>query len=532
MAISTPAGRGGIGIVRLSGPAAKEIAETLVQLKRPLEAGRVRFGVVMDTDSDAVLDEAVVTYFRGPRSYTGEDVVEIAAHGAPVLLDAMVRRCVAAGARLAGPGEFTERAFFAGRVDLTQAEAVDDLIQATTLEQARMAARQMGGGLSRQVRPVKEQLIGLIAEMEAGIDFAEDDLDVMGSLEMTSKLRMIEAPLKEMEESFAYGRVLREGFKLAIVGRPNAGKSSLFNRLIKRDRAIVTAQPGTTRDPVAERMEFAGIPVEVVDTAGLRIAADEAEALGVDKSREAIAEADVVLLVVAADVIRKDKGMHEEDWQVIREFGGAWGRREERGQGEGMKRKADPSTAIRSAQDDTSLEGSAQRFARDDTSRAGLVVVMNKMDLVRSDGERFDGLNGAEYMGGAESLGVLRLRAARIAQNDGCGEMARDGGLVVVETSAVKGTGIEELRAAVLRELRAIAPMADTAPLTNLRQHGAIGAAVKAVRAAIAGIEHEVPHEMVLIDLHEALEALDQLTGTTHTEEILGLIFSKFCIGK
>jgi tRNA modification GTPase len=479
--------------VRLSGAAAKGIAEGLVRLKRPLEVGRARFGEVVEYAEDgiadsvkthisesrcgapgfvpsaaAVLDQAVVTYFAGPRSYTGEDVVEIAVHGAPVLLDALVRRCVAAGARLAGPGEFTQRAFFAGKLDLTQAEAVDDLIQATTLEQARTAARQMGGGLSRQVRPVKERLIELIAEMEAGIDFAEDDLEVMGATEILRVLQEIEAPLLAMEQSFAYGRVLREGFKLAIVGRPNAGKSSLFNRLIRRDRAIVTAQPGTTRDPVAERLEFAGIPVEVVDTAGLRMATasgtdlDEAEAMGVAKSREAMAEADVVLLVVAADA-----GFCEEDWEVVRGVGGA--------------------------------------------SAAGLVVVWNKVDLVRATAD--------------PSTAALRA----FAQDD---TLLRGGTGLVVETSAVEGTGIEELRAAVLGALKAIAPEADTAPLTNMRQHGAIGAALRSVRAARSGVEHMVPHEMVLIDLHEALGALDTLTGTTHTEEILGVIFSRFCIGK
>jgi tRNA modification GTPase len=305
VAISTPRGRGGIGIVRLSGVRARAIAEPLLRLKRPLEAGRARFAEILDLvaedGSARVLDEGVVTFFAAPRSYTGEDVVEIAAHGSPVVLEYLLRQCCAIGARLAEPGEFTERAFLAGRLDLTQAEAVEDLIASSTLEQARTAARQLGGGLARIVGPVKRELVELIAGLEAGIDFAEDDIDLMPGAAIEAKIRGIAAPLQELEETFRYGRILREGFRLAIVGRPNAGKSSLFNRLVGRDRAIVTAEPGTTRDPIEAQVEMAGIPVELVDTAGLRTGENEAERMGIARSREAMAEADVVLLVLAAD---------------------------------------------------------------------------------------------------------------------------------------------------------------------------------------------------------------------------------------
>ena len=277
VAISTPPGRGGIGIVRLSGPAARSIAEPLLRLKHALEPGRARFAYVIDAATGDVLDEAVATFFAAPNSYTSEDVVEIAAHGPPVLLDHLLRRCVAGGARLAEPGEFTQRAFLAGRLDLTQAEAVGSLIDATTLQQARTAAQQLGGGLSLQVQPIKRRLVELIAGLEAGVDFAEDDLDLMADDEIVRAMQGIGGPLRLLEESFSYGRLLREGFRLAIVGRPNAGKSSLFNRLIGRDRAIVTSQPGTTRDPVSERLEMSGIPVELIDTAGLRTTVDEAE---------------------------------------------------------------------------------------------------------------------------------------------------------------------------------------------------------------------------------------------------------------
>jgi tRNA modification GTPase len=315
-AISTPPGRGGIGIVRLSGPEAVAIAEQLVSLRVPMEHARARLADVLDEDEAEKIDEAMVTWFAGPNSYTAEDLVEIAAHGSPVVLDVLLRRAMALGARLAEPGEFTQRAFLSGRMDLTQAEAVRDLIEAQTLTQARLAASQMGGALSRRVEPVKLELLELIALLEAGIDFAEDDLAVAPEAEILRRITEIVPQLKSLEATFAHGRILHDGLTLAIVGRPNAGKSSLFNALVERERAIVTAMPGTTRDLVTERIALGGIPLELVDTAGLREAADEAERLGIVRSREALADAAIVLLVIdAADL--KVLGLQEEDRRTI-----------------------------------------------------------------------------------------------------------------------------------------------------------------------------------------------------------------------
>lgn len=303
-AVSTPPGRGGIGIVRLSGPLAQAIAERLVRLRSPLEHGRVRLADVLDDGADesdgARIDEAVVTYFAAPNSYTADDLIEIAAHGSPVVLELLLRRALALGARLAEPGEFTERAFLAGRIDLTQAEAVRDLIEAQTLTQARQAASQLGGALSRRVQPVKQKLVELIALLEAGIDFAEDDVDVAPQAEIARRIGELMPPLSALEASFARGRIVHDGLTLAIVGRPNAGKSSLFNRLVERDRAIVTATPGTTRDLISERISLDGIPIELVDTAGLREAGEEVEQLGIARSREALADAALVLVVLDA----------------------------------------------------------------------------------------------------------------------------------------------------------------------------------------------------------------------------------------
>ncbi len=330
VAIATPPGRGGIGILRLSGPDALAIATPLLRARNTdtpltLEPNRARFCEIIDPgdmnpghidpanhatsfapSTPTKLDEAIATYFQKPNSYTGEDVLEIAAHGSPVLLDFLLRRLISLGARLANPGEFTERAFLAGRLDLTQAEAVRDLIDAQTLYQARIAASQLDGALSRRVAPIKQALIHLIAQLEAGIDFAEDDTPTLSPPAILELTTPIAAQLATLAHSFEHGRLVHSGFTLAIVGQPNVGKSSLFNRLVERERAIVTATPGTTRDLVTERLSLSGIPIELVDTAGLRTATlsgplDEAERLGIEKSREALADADLVLLVLDAN---------------------------------------------------------------------------------------------------------------------------------------------------------------------------------------------------------------------------------------
>jgi tRNA modification GTPase len=299
-AISTPPGRGGIGIVRLSGPDSASIAAQLVRLHQPLDPGRARLAEVLDESTDQQIDEAMVTLFAAPHSYTGDDLIEVAAHGSPVVLDLLLRRCLALGARLAEPGEFTQRAFLAGKLDLTQAEAVRDLIEAQTLTQARQAASQMGGALSRRVTPIKQSLVELIALLEAGIDFGEDDVDVTPQAEIARRINELLPPVLALESSFARGRIVHDGLTMAIVGRPNAGKSSLFNRLVERDRAIVTAIPGTTRDLVTERISLDGIPLELVDTAGLRDALEEIEQLGIERSRQALADAAIVLIVLDA----------------------------------------------------------------------------------------------------------------------------------------------------------------------------------------------------------------------------------------
>jgi tRNA modification GTPase len=304
VAISTPPGRSGVGVVRLSGSNSAAIAERILRLRdghawKPWTLTLAELPLTESAGADgASTDHAMAAYFAAPRSYTGEDLIEISCHGSPVVLRFCVERACAAGARLAEPGEFTLRAFLNGRIDLAQAEAVRDLIEATTLYQARVAAQQVEGSVSKRIRPVKEQLVDLIALLEAGIDFAEDDISVAPLEEIVRRLNPIEHALTALASTFDYGKLVHSGITLAIVGRPNVGKSSLFNRLLEQDRAIVTDIPGTTRDLVSEVAAIHGIPVKFVDTAGIRAGQDVVETLGIERSYQAMADADVTLVVV------------------------------------------------------------------------------------------------------------------------------------------------------------------------------------------------------------------------------------------
>lgn len=447
VAVATPAGRGGIGLVRLSGPEAFNIAQPMLRLKHELRAGRVVFGELIEPDESTTtnrIDEVVVTYFAKPHSYTMDDVVEIAAHGSPVVLRHIVELAIAGGARLAEPGEFTMRAFLNGRIDLAQAEAVRDLIDSRTLYQAQVAAQQLGGALSRRLQPIKQQLIELIATLEAGIDFAEDDVSVLPAEQILQRIAAVRAPLKTLAASFAYGKLVHEGLTLAIVGRPNVGKSSLFNRLVERERAIVTATPGTTRDLVSETVAIAGIPIRLVDTAGIREAMDEAELIGIQKSKEALADADLVLLIIDAS-----QPHHEEDKKL---------------------------------------------FALIENRRA--ILVENKSDLA--------------VQSGSPVADALRVR-----------------------TSAISGEGIAELRNEILHQIGGeTGPALTMGFLTNARHQGLVAQSMAGLDAAKSAVADNTPHEMLLLDLYNALRPLDEITGVTTADDILNLIFSRFCIGK
>lgn len=442
VAVATPPGRGGIGVVRIAGPEAKAIASGLLRLAggKQLEAGRAYFGELIEPGTRDRIDEVVATYFAKPHSYTTDEIVEISCHGAPVVLRHVVELALQRGARMAEPGEFTMRAFLNSRIDLTQAEAVRDLIESQTLYQAKVAAQQLEGALSHRLQPTKDTLIELIALLEAGIDFAEDDVSVMPAEQILGRITAIREPLTTLLASFDYGKVVHEGLTLAIVGRPNVGKSSLFNQLVERERAIVTATPGTTRDLVTETVAIGGLPVRLIDTAGIRQALDEAESIGIRKSMEALADADLVLVVLDAS---------------------------------------------------QPLEGTDRELLRDVGQRAA-IVVENKIDLAQSDNSV----------------------------------------IAAVRTSATSGEGIARLREMILQKIGGDGAQIEAGFLTNVRQQDLVQKALAGLDAASAAVSARTPHEMILLDLYNALRPLDEITGATTADDILNRIFSTFCIGK
>jgi tRNA modification GTPase len=443
VALSTPIGRSGIGVIRVSGSGAEGIADRFLKPSRPLIHRQAVVGR-WETPSGVLVDEVIVVLHRGPHSYTGEDVLEINAHGNPIILNQIVCLIQAAGARAATPGEFTLRAVGNGKMDLIQAEAVRDFIEAQTDAQARTAMQQLAGSVSRRIAPVKEQLVGLIAHMEAGIDFAEDDVELPDIQLTAERLMHLRSELESLQETYSYGRLLNAGVRIVIAGRPNVGKSSLFNRLVAADRAIVTDIPGTTRDVVTESAELDGIPLRFFDTAGIRESADQVERIGVRRTIETLTEADLVLVVVDGSVPLSD-----EDRRVRKEI--------------------------------HSLPH---------------LIVANKSDL-KSSGDP-----------NLEEWGPLWV-------------------------SAKNGEGLEALREAMrgfLGSNRAEG-LAESV-LTSARQNDAVLRAMESLRAAASAAIAGTPHEMVLLDLYETLSSLNELTGETTTEDILGRIFSTFCIGK
>jgi tRNA modification GTPase len=313
VAIATPHGRGGIGVVRISGPAAHRIALTLSGRTDPLEPRRATFARVSDLAGAA--DQVVLTYFHAPHSYTGEDVVEVSAHGSPMLLREIVEAAMRSGARLAEPGEFTFRAYLRGRIDLVQAEAVRDLIESVTPLQARAAFDQLEGTLTARIREIDSRLFDLTARLEASLDFPDEGYHFIEADETARELESIGESLSVLLARASRGRLIREGVHVALTGRPNAGKSSLFNQLAGVGRAIVTDQPGTTRDLVTETIDIDGVPMTIVDTAGLRAgSSDPIEAEGMAR---AIAARDVASVVVV--VLDRSAPLTDDDTRLIEE---------------------------------------------------------------------------------------------------------------------------------------------------------------------------------------------------------------------
>ncbi len=315
VALATPPGRSGIGVIRLSGTRSLEIARTLIQDEnlKP-ESHRVVLKNLRDPDTGEILDQALLTYFKSPHSFTGEDVVELSCHGSPVLLRYLIDVVLSLDARLAGPGEFTLRALSNGRLDLNQAEAVRDLINAQTKAAVQQATRKLGGELSLRLQPIKNTLLDIIVPLESMLEFVEDDLPEVSVNYIKGQLSGLIKTVEELASTFSAGRLLRDGLKVTLAGRPNVGKSSLFNSLLSLDRSIVTDIPGTTRDSLSEVINLQGVPVLLTDTAGVRDSADEVESLGVERARRAIADADLLIIVLDSS-----KPFVQEDQEIFNE---------------------------------------------------------------------------------------------------------------------------------------------------------------------------------------------------------------------
>ncbi|MDE3157120.1 MAG: tRNA uridine-5-carboxymethylaminomethyl(34) synthesis GTPase MnmE [Acidobacteriota bacterium] len=468
VAIATPAGRGGLGVVRISGAAAQAIAQSLLGRSAPLQPRRASFGRVRaavppgiasasaaspDSPSTGTcaIDQVVATFFPAPRSYTGEDTVEIAAHGSPVVLDAIVDAAMTAGGRLAEPGEFTLRAFLNGRIDLVQAEAVADLIDAVTPLQARAACDQLDGTLTGAIVEIERGLFELIARLEASIDFPEEGYHFIEAAQVRMETTAIAARIGALLAGGRGGRLLREGARVAIVGKPNVGKSSLFNFLVGTGRAIVAAEPGTTRDLVSETVDLGGLKVTLVDTAGVRETSDAVEAEGVGRAREAAAAADLQLVV-----LDRSRTLDVDDARVME--GATVGR---------------------------------------------TLLVVNKTDAA----DAWTGQGSDRLCAGAPRLDVSLKSGA------GCGQLAS----AVIEALGVELTPRDSAAITNRRQI-------------GLLENAAV--ALQRAVDGLDGAGGPVPEEFVLQDLHAAREALEEVRGRRAPDEVLQEIFRRFCIGK
>ncbi len=452
-AVATPMGRGALAVVRVSGPEAWRVAARIFRLgrnKRKVEAFReryVHYGFVVDPETGEVQDEVTLIPYRGPKSYTTEDMVEIICHGGYVSPRRVLAACLKAGARLAEPGEFTKRAFLGGRIDLTEAEAVLEVIDATGERSHSAALKQLSGGLRRRVEAAADRLKEMLMLVEACIDFPEEEIDYLDPGELAEGISSVQGELKELLSLFETSRRVREGIPIAIVGKPNVGKSSLLNALLKRERAIVTDIPGTTRDTVEEEVSVKGVLFRLIDTAGIRMTEDPVERVGVQRSVERLKEAQLVLFVLDASA-----PLDERDARIA-------------------------------------------SLVRDRRH----IVVLNKMDLPPAVSE-------VEL----ETLGVSGP---------------------VVRTSAKLHRGIKELQDAML-EASGVLGVDAHGFLVNERHADVLRKAVDALERCKVTLESGLTGEFVAIDLREAIDRLGELTGRVTTDEILNMIFERFCIGK
>lgn len=449
VALATPPGRSGIGVIRVSGPASLTLLQKLVASDSFIpEPNALTLRNLIDPASGEQIDQALVCYFKAPHSFTGDDVVELHCHGSPILLRSLIDSTLTLGCRLADPGEFSLRAVANGRMTLNEAEAIRDLIEAQTDAGVRQATRQLTGEISNILQPAKDELLKLIVRLESSLEFVEDDLPAMESDRMRESLANLRVRLERLASTFSRGRLIRDGVRVTLVGRPNVGKSSLFNSLLGHGRAIVTEVPGTTRDTITEAIAIDGMPVILTDTAGLRTSEDQIESIGIDKTRREAADSDLLIVVIDGAA-----QMTDEDRKVVA-----------------------------------------------DVAEQRHIIAINKSDL-----EGFS----------ASSIEVLTATPQ-----------------TSISVSATTNGGLEELRAAILESFKNGASATEGLLITNARHHNLLAGAAAAVKTSEELLKTHASEELVLVGLHNALRLLGDITGETTSDEILGQIFSTFCIGK
>ena len=470
-AIATSGGKGGIGLVKISGQNALALANAIfrpierhqnpntasfsLQKGRPAESfnfetHRLYYGHIVDPESGALLDEVLLSAMKAPQTYTREDVVEINAHGGAAVLNAILQLVLKKGARLAEPGEFTQRAFINGRIDLTQAEAVIDIINARTREGLQLAAAQVTGKLREQIKFIRDGLVELFTRVEAAIDFPEDVEEFIPREDALKTVeKEVREPLRRLIRSYADAHIFRDGFTVAVVGRPNVGKSSLLNLLVQKDRAIVTDIPGTTRDVIEETLNLEGIPVIISDTAGVRHTEHPVEKIGVEKTLEHVNGSDLVLFMIEAN-----RSLGPEDHLIYEKI------------------NAKPR-----------------------------IIVLNKIDLIEEGQE------------------------TRLPGNWRYDDQVR--------ISALYDRGTDQLKDKIVKVAGGLNPLdLNEVIVPNLRQKLLLEKSLVSVEAVLEQLQKETPSDLVAIDLKAAIDALGAITGDNAKVDVLDEIFSRFCVGK
>jgi len=453
VAVATPAGEGGIGIVRMSGKTAIKLADKVFvsqnkQKPSQFRSHTIHYGRVVSKKKE-IVDEALLTVMKAPKTYTREDVVEINCHGGMTALRNVLGLLVSSGARIAEPGEFTKRAFLNGRLDLTQAEAVLDIIRSKTDTGLRVSMSQLNGELSREIGLIRSIIIDVSAEIEAAIDFPDEDIEVKTAKDRLRKIEAVRERLNILAATYHDGAILRDGITAVICGRANVGKSSLMNLLLKRDRVIVTHIPGTTRDAIEELVNIKGIPIRLVDTAGMRRQKNIVEKAGIDKSRSYLSGAGLILCVLDGSQKLKD-----DDKRLLK-----------------------------------SLKGKCA------------ILAVNKCDLKLA-------------------LDIKKVR-----------QMAK--GLDLVKISCLKKEGIDSLEGKVYNKVwSGNVPSSHRFLLNNVRHKNALDKAIECLSRAGNGIKKQLPPEFISIEIRESLSVLGEIVGEIYNDDILNVIFSKFCVGK